>query len=51
VEKIEDDDRRSTTLLNSGFIREKEMDSWRATTGDPYGGAHVELDTTGAGGY
>jgi hypothetical protein len=23
-------------LLNSGFIREKEMDSWRATAGDPY---------------
>jgi hypothetical protein len=23
-------------LLNSGFIREKEMDSWRAAAGDPY---------------
>jgi hypothetical protein len=23
-------------LLNSGFIREKEMDMWRAATGDPY---------------
>jgi hypothetical protein len=23
-------------LLNSGFIREKEMDSWGATAGDPY---------------
>jgi hypothetical protein len=23
-------------LLNSGFIREKEMDSWRATARDPY---------------
>jgi hypothetical protein len=23
-------------LLNSGFIREKEMDSWRAVAGDPY---------------
>jgi hypothetical protein len=23
-------------LLNSGFIREKEVDSWRATAGDPY---------------
>jgi hypothetical protein len=23
-------------LLNSGFIREKEVDSWRAATGDPY---------------
>jgi hypothetical protein len=23
-------------LLNSGFIREKEMDSWRAAVGDPY---------------
>jgi hypothetical protein len=23
-------------LLNSGFIREKDMDSWRAATGDPY---------------
>jgi hypothetical protein len=22
-------------LLNSGFIREKEMDMWRAATGDP----------------
>jgi hypothetical protein len=23
-------------LLNSGFIREKEVDSWRAAAGDPY---------------
>jgi hypothetical protein len=23
-------------LLNSGFIREKEMDSWRAAAGDPF---------------
>jgi hypothetical protein len=23
-------------LLNSGFLREKEVDMWRATTGDPY---------------
>jgi hypothetical protein len=23
-------------LLNNGFIREKEMDSWRAAAGDPY---------------
>jgi hypothetical protein len=23
-------------LLNSGFIREKEVDMWRAATGDPY---------------
>jgi hypothetical protein len=23
-------------LLNSGFIREKEMDMWRAAVGDPY---------------
>jgi hypothetical protein len=23
-------------LLNSGFIREKELDMWRATAGDPY---------------
>jgi hypothetical protein len=23
-------------LLNSGFIRKKEMDSWRASAGDPY---------------
>jgi hypothetical protein len=23
-------------LLSSGFIREKEMDSWRAAVGDPY---------------
>jgi hypothetical protein len=23
-------------LLNSRFIREKEMDSWRAAAGDPY---------------
>jgi hypothetical protein len=23
-------------LVNSGFWREKEMDLWRATTGDPY---------------
>jgi hypothetical protein len=24
------------TLVNSGFLREKEMDLWRTTTGDPY---------------
>jgi hypothetical protein len=30
--KIED----LLALLNSGFIREKEMDSWRAAAGDPY---------------
>jgi hypothetical protein len=24
------------TLVNSGFLREKEMDLWRAATGDPY---------------
>jgi hypothetical protein len=24
------------TLVNSGFMREKEMDMWRAATGDPY---------------
>jgi hypothetical protein len=23
-------------LVNSGFLREKEMDLWRTTTGDPY---------------
>jgi hypothetical protein len=23
------------TLVNSGFLREKEMDLWRTTTGDP----------------
>jgi hypothetical protein len=23
-------------LLNNGFIREKEVDMWRAATGDPY---------------
>jgi hypothetical protein len=23
-------------LVNSGFLREKEMDMWRAATGDPY---------------
>jgi hypothetical protein len=23
-------------LVNSGFIRQKEMDMWRATAGDPY---------------
>jgi hypothetical protein len=23
-------------LVNSGFLREKEMDTWRAATGDPY---------------
>jgi hypothetical protein len=23
-------------LLNSGFLREKEVDMWRATVGDPY---------------
>jgi hypothetical protein len=30
--KIED----LLALLNSGFIREKEVDMWRAATGDPY---------------
>jgi hypothetical protein len=30
--KIED----LLTLVNSGFLREKEMDLWRATTGNPY---------------
>jgi hypothetical protein len=24
------------SLVNSGFLREKEMDLWRATTDDPY---------------
>jgi hypothetical protein len=24
------------TLVNSGFLREKEMDMWRAAAGDPY---------------
>jgi hypothetical protein len=24
------------TLLNSGFIREKEVDMWRSAAGDPY---------------
>jgi hypothetical protein len=24
------------TLLNSGFLREKEVDMWRAAAGDPY---------------
>jgi hypothetical protein len=24
------------TLVNNGFLREKEMDMWRAATGDPY---------------
>jgi hypothetical protein len=24
------------TLVNSGFLREKEMDLWRTTTGDSY---------------
>jgi hypothetical protein len=23
-------------LLNSGFLREKEVEMWRASTGDPY---------------
>jgi hypothetical protein len=23
-------------LLNSGFLREKEVDMWRAAAGDPY---------------
>jgi hypothetical protein len=26
----------SLTLLNSGFIREKEVDMWRSAAGDPY---------------
>jgi hypothetical protein len=30
--KIED----LLALLNNGFLREKEVDMWRATTGDPY---------------
>jgi hypothetical protein len=24
------------TVVNSGFLREKEINLWRATTGDPY---------------
>jgi hypothetical protein len=30
--KIED----VLTVVNSGFLREKEINLWRATTGDPY---------------
>jgi hypothetical protein len=29
-------------LLNSGFIREKEVDMWRAVAGDPYPMEKVE---------
>jgi hypothetical protein len=36
VEKSKTKTEDLLALLNSGFIREKEMDSWRAAAGDPY---------------
>jgi hypothetical protein len=34
VEEIQGED--LLALVNSGFLREKEMDMWRAAAGDPY---------------
>jgi hypothetical protein len=36
VEEVQDEDRRSASLVNSGFLQEKEMDMWHAASGDPY---------------
>jgi hypothetical protein len=36
VEEIQIEDRRPAGLLNSGFLREKKVDMWRAAVGDPY---------------
>jgi hypothetical protein len=36
VEEIQDEDLRSVGLVNSEFLREKEMDMWCAAAGDPY---------------
>jgi hypothetical protein len=36
MEKVEAKTEDLLALLNSGFLREKEVDMWRAATGDPY---------------
>jgi hypothetical protein len=36
VEKVQGQGRRPLALLNSGFLREKEVDMWRDAAGDPY---------------
>jgi hypothetical protein len=36
MEEGETEDEDLLTLVNSGFLREKEMDLWRTATGDPY---------------
>jgi hypothetical protein len=36
VEEVQDEDRRSASLVNNGFLQEKEMDMWHVAAGDPY---------------
>jgi hypothetical protein len=36
MEEGEVEDQISASLVNSGFLCEKEMDLWRTATGDPY---------------
>jgi hypothetical protein len=36
VEEGEVEDEDLLALVNSGLLREKEMDLWRTATGDPY---------------
>jgi hypothetical protein len=36
MEEIQTQDRRFAGPVNSGFLREKEMDLWCAAAGDPY---------------
>jgi hypothetical protein len=36
MEEIQGEDEGLLALLNSGFLREKEVDIWRAVAGDPY---------------
>jgi elongation factor P hydroxylase len=36
VEEIQGQAKDLLALLNSGFLREKEVDMWRAAVGDPY---------------
>jgi hypothetical protein len=36
VEEVQSQNRNLLALLNSGFLREKEVDMWRAIAGDQY---------------
>jgi hypothetical protein len=36
VEEVKGENEDLLALLNSGFLREKEVDMWHATAGDPY---------------